>query len=501
MSIEPQEVVARYRERAEQMGHRVAIMREVERFYEGSVVIPMPELDETERPAIANLVCQGIDQLAIRISSRMPDVTFATPLNANDKANERARKARLAMLAFWDMNNLGLKFGKSARHYVGYGSTTWMVRSVAAGYFDKRKMPHWNVLSPLNVFPSPSSDPDEIEPHDVIILKQQSLAWLKAHYPAQAQMIYKGKKARPDLIFDILEYNDEFETVLVLAGQKRGRYDYGNYEEGVSSVELLERYENRAGICLAVQAGRINLSRLQGAFDQLLGLVYTQAQLQAYELIAVRKSIFPAEWVVSHPNAPGEARILTLADGKQGDIGEIANGTIMTINSQPNQMTGMAIDRLERNVRVGAQLPAEVGGEAGTNIRTAKRGAEVMGSALDPNIGEAQNVYAELFAAADERAMAISKSEWGSKSTSFYIPKNGVQTDDGDFVPNDVFASDFHTVKFSMPGVDAAGIPIEIGQRLQTKIMSLKTGREVDPMIEDGEAEGVQVDIETVVDG
>ncbi|HUD18165.1 MAG TPA: hypothetical protein VMQ59_12930, partial [Acidimicrobiales bacterium] len=195
---------------------------------------------------------------------------------------------------------------------------------------------------------------------------------------------------------------------------------------------------------------------------------------------------------------PGEARILTLANGKQGEIGEIANGTILTVSPQINQMTGVAIDRLERSGRVGAQLPAEVGGESGTNIRTAKRGAEVMGSAMDPNIGEAQNIYSVLFEAADERAIAISKAEWGSKMTSFYIPKDGKQTDEGDFTPNDVFASDFHTVKFSMPGVDAAGIPIEIGQRLQTKIMSLKTGREVDPMIEDGEAEGVQVDVETL---
>lgn len=494
----PSEVVSMYRERLEHMGHRIALMREVCRFYNGETVIPMPELDESERPAVANLLAQGVDQLAIRISSRMPDLAFATALLANEKANERARKARLAVLAWWDMTGLDLKFARSARHYVAYGSTTFMVRSVGSGYFDKRKMPHWHIVSPLNTFASPSADPDEHEPADVIILKQQSLAWLKVHYPAQAQMIFKGKKARADLLFDVLEFNNEEGTVLVLAGQKRGKYDYGSYEEGVSNAELLEQYENKAGICLAVQAGRITLDRAQGQFDQLMGIFFTQAQLQAYELIGVRRTIFPEQWVVSHPNAPGEARILTLADGKQGDIGEIANGTILTVTPQVSQMTSQAIDRLEQQGRVGAQLPAEVGGESATNIRTAKRGAEVMGSAMDPNIGEAQNIYSTLFAAADERAIAISKSEWGGKLTSFYIPRDGKQTDEGDFVPNDVFASDFHFVKFSYPGVDSASIPIEIGQRLQTKIMSLKTGRETDPMVEDGEAEGVQVDIETL---
>ena len=106
-----------YRERLEHMGHRIALMREVCRFYNGETVIPMPELDESERPAVANLLAQGVDQLAIRISSRMPDLAFATALLANEKANERARKARLAVLAWWDMTGLDLKFARSARHY------------------------------------------------------------------------------------------------------------------------------------------------------------------------------------------------------------------------------------------------------------------------------------------------------------------------------------------------------------------------------------------------
>ena len=473
-------------------------MQDICRMYNGDVIIPMPEMDESEKPSIANLLAQGVDQLAIRISSRMPDTDFPSIDMTNDRANERAHDARLAVLAWWDMNDLDLKFARSSRHYVGYGSTALLVKPVSANYFDKRKMPHWHVASPLNTFPAPSSDLDCIEPRDVIVLRQQTLAWLQARYPAQAHNLYKGKAARPDTIFDLLEYNDENETVLVVVGQKRGRYDYGDYAQGVSSCELLERYENRAGICLGVMAGRITMDRLQGHFDQIMGMFMTQAQLQAYALIGVRRTIFPEQWVVSHPQAPGEARIVAYADGKQGDIGEIANGTMLTVTPQISQMVGVEIDRMERNTRVGMQLPAEVGGEAGTNIRTAKRGSEVMGSAMDPNIGEAQMVYERLFQAADERAIALAKAEWGNRKVSFYMPKNGKQNGPGQYTPNDVFDSDFHFVKFSMPGVDAAGIPIEIGQRLQTKIMSLQTGREEDPMIEDAQAEGVQVQVEAL---
>ena len=45
----PSEVVSMYRERSDHMGHRASIMREVSRFYDGEVTVPMPELDQTEQ--------------------------------------------------------------------------------------------------------------------------------------------------------------------------------------------------------------------------------------------------------------------------------------------------------------------------------------------------------------------------------------------------------------------------------------------------------------------
>jgi hypothetical protein len=472
-------------------------MREIIDIVNGDVIIPMPELDASEKPAVANLLAQGVDTLAIRTSSVLPDLRFP-PTGKTEAELQRSHDAREAELAIWDQNNMDVKFGRSARHYHALGSTTFMVKPVSANHWDKRQIPHFHVVHPLHTYPAPSSDPDCFEPRDIIIHKRQTLAWLRARYPEQAARVFKGRNARPDMEFDILEYNDADQTCLVLVGQKRGQYDHGDYEQGISACELLEWLPNPAGICLAVTGGRITLDRIAGHFDQIAGLYLNQAQLQAYELIAVRKGIFPEQWVVSHPNAPGEARILALADGKQGDIGEIANGTILTVTPQANQMTSVAIDRLQGESMRAAAIPSETGGVSGTNIRTAKRGQEVMQSAMDPIIGESQTVYSHIFQAMNERGMAVQKSEWGSKSISFYQSKSGKNVGTDTYKPNDVFDSDYHIVVFSLPGVDAAGIPIEIGQRLGTKVMSLRTARASDPMIDDGEAEGVQVDIESL---
>jgi hypothetical protein len=497
MGIEAQAVVELAGQLKQLYGTQMAKMDEVGRFYCNDVPVPMPELDAFEKPAVANLITQGIDGLAMRISSRLPDCDFPSDKPGDKTADTRSNNARKAILGWWDMNGLGKKFAKRARYYVAYGSAPVLVKPVGPGINQKRKIPYWHVLNPRHMYAVPTSDHGCMEPPAVVVSRTQSFAWLKRNYPLQAQTIYKGRDCRPDTMFELLEYNDEFETVLVVVGQRRSERDVSDYEYGSSACELLERDENRAGVCLAVIPHRLTLERLMGHFDSLLNLFMGQAKMTAYEQIATFRSIFPELWVTSHPNAPSEARIIQPADGRQGIIGEIANGAIQAITPTPSPLVAQSIDRLERAQRVAAGIPSEWGGEAGSNIRTAKRGQEVMSSTSDPTIGEAQEIFAESWLHEDERAIAISKAYWGNRSTSFYIPRSGKPVSD-DFRPNDVFKTDFHFVKFSMPGVDAAGIPIELGQRTGTGEMSMMTARLLDPMIEDAQFETDQVELEGI---
>lgn len=500
MGMDPSDIVTLYEQRKLKLGGTIGRMLNTQRMYDNEIMVPLPELDKNERPAVANLLIQGVDQLGMRLSSRLPDVQFPSAKPGDKESDKVADDARSAVLGWWDMNQLQKKFARRARFLVAYGCAPAMVKPVGTGYNSQRKMPYWHVLNPLSVFPNISGDPDDIEPHDVIVARQQSLAWLQKTYPAQAAVLAKGPKPTPDKLFELLEYNDEFETVLVCRGHVRQAREYMDPANGTAPVVLLERTTNTAGLCLAVVPGRITLSKLSGHFDQIIGMFLAQAKLSAYELIAIRKGIFPELWAVTHPGSPGTARIITVADGREGIIGEVENGTLMPINPQPGVQTTQAIDRLERNQRVQGSIPSDWGGESASNIRTAKRGEQVSSSASDPTLAELQIILAEAMQAEDVRGIALAKSLWGPKQCSFYMSRSGRNVSD-DYKPNVAFAQDFHWVKFSLPGVDAAGIPIELGQRTGTHEMSMYTARRVDPMVENPDFEDRQVDVEQLRTG
>lgn len=498
--IDPREVVHIFYSRQRAQGGHIARMHEIKKMYDGDIVIPLPELDEQERPSVANLIKQGIDELGMRASSVLPDVTFPSAHPGDDFADNQARLMRQAVQGWDDMNGRTKKEGRRCRYLVAYGSGPTMVKPVGGGAYQGRPMPYWHILDPLCVYPAPTSDKDDIEPANVVVQRHVTLGWLRQRYPIQAARIYKGPTDRSgthkdDMPFDLLEYNDEWQTSLVVAGKPRERFSYADINDGASGAEQLEWAENRAGMCLAVVPGRITLGRLQGHFDELIGMFMAQARMTAYEQIAVFKGIFPSLWVVTHPGSPSAAHIVRPADGKQGIIGEIENGTIMPINPQSGPAATNAIDRLERNARVAGRIPSDWGGESAPDIRTGKRGAQISASTTDSTLAELQNVLAEAVAAEYARAIAVEKGWYGNKQVSFYLTRKGRNQGDT-FVPNKLFTTDFCWVKFSMPGVDAAGIPIELGQRTQTGQMSQDTARHMDPMIEDPEHERDMVELE-----
>ena len=460
----------------------------------GEVMVPLPEMDKSEEPMVANLLIQGVNQMAQRLTSRLPDIEFPSTNPGNTAADRRADNARLAVLGWWDMNQLQRRLAKRARYLVAYGNAPAYIRPVSPNPLDQRSMPYWSFLNPLSVYPAYAGE-DEIEALNAVIHRQVSLAWLKARYPRQATFLYKGSSPAPDKMFDLLEWNDGEETVMVVRGAMREERAYIEPSQGTAPYMELERAPNRAGVCLITCPGMISLDKPSGLFDHIIGMFYAQSKLAAYEHIAIRQSIFPEKWVVTHPGSPGTARIVVPADGRMGVIGEVENGTITALNAQPSPLVSQAIDRLERNARVQSSIPSDWGAESATNIRTARRGEQVASSASDPTLGELQEIFAEALEKENSRGIRLMKALYPNRMFSFQWGTDDKRTSE-DYRPNDVFDSDFHYVKYSMPGVDAASIPIELGQRLQTGTISMETARQADPLVEDPQFEAAQTDIE-----
>jgi len=491
------QIVSMYQDRRMQRSGMFQRMQEIRNHYNGDVLIPLPELDELEKPAIPNLLAQGIDQFAMRVASTMPDIQYPSLRPGIQLHDNRAHDRRLANKGWWEMNKMKTKIRRRARHLTAYGMSAVSLSPVSLDPNDKRRIPHWRVRNPLSTFPSPMIDPDNMEPIDCIFSDRRPLGWLRDHYPAQMNVLYRGDKGPMDM-FEILEYIDGAETVLVAVGAERPKSNPFGTESGrgLAAHVILERIPNRAEVCPVIIAGRITLDRLQGQFDQMLGMYLREAKLDALNTIAVFRGVFPDEWVVPAGNSPSSPRVIQEADGKMGIRGVLDHGQIQIIHPQQTQDAAMALDRLERSQRLTAGIPAEFGGESGSNIRTARRGASVLSSAVDMPLQEYQEIFENSMELENMRAVKIMKAYYGSKPSMFVMSGEGTVTDKGDYVPNETFDTSFSYVKYPMPGSDIDSMVVSIGQRVGMGLMSNETARVMDPTIEDPAREADLVEIE-----
>lgn len=506
--ISAEEIVALHKARKTARGPLLNRMDEVRRQYDGDLVVPLPEMDENEKPAAVNLLGPGLDGLAQRMASVMPIVSCPPIRPEIEGSRAKARDREMAITGWWDMNDLSLIQRRRFRYMLGYGSGPVTLAPVGSSPLDKRKMPYWRVRNPLCTF-APECDEHEMEPLDCIFAYHRTYKWLDQTFPGKMSLVNQGSNPSPDQRFEVLEYNDADETVLVVLGAplevtptttQGGLYMPPGQRKpaGAAYVEL-SRVKNLAGIPLTVIPGRISLTKVMGAFDQITGMFKRAARLDALETIGIQRSIFPPVWAVSHPQDAQQVKIVRHADPKTGVIGEIQHGTIMPIRLDPSQQVPTAIDRIERAERLTAGIPAEMGGESASNIRTARRGEMVLGAAVDMPIQEHQEIMEASLAAETRRAIAIQKA-YHKQKTSFYIPSDGKPPAGADmYDPAVTFETDTVFVKYSMPGTDANGQIIAMGQRVGMQEMSLDTMRRMDPAIEDPMAEAAQVEVEGLI--
>ena len=490
------QIVTMYQERRMNRSGIFKRMAEVRDHYNGDVIVPLPELDDAEKPAIPNLIAQGIDQFSMRVASVLPDIQYPALRNGIQVSENKAHDRRLANLGWWDMNKMTTKVRRRARHLTAYGMSAISLSPVALDPADRRQIPFWRVRNPLATYPSPMIDPDNMEPTDCIFADRRPLGWLQENYPAQMNVLYRGDKGKTDL-FQILEYMDAGETVMIAVGADRPAANPYGQEVGKGSAShiVLERIPNRAEVCPVVIAGRITLDRLQGQFDQMLGMYQREAKLDALNTIAVFRNVFPDEWIVSPANAPTSPRIIQEADGKMGIRGILDKGQIQLIHPQQTQDAQIAISNLERAQRMTGNIPQELNGESGSNIRTARRGATVLGSAIDMPLQEYQEILANSMELENNRAVKIMKAYYGNKPSMFFFGTDG-KISRPDYTPNETFETDMSHVVYPMPGSDINSMVVSIGQRVGMGIMSNETARTMDPAIKDPAREADLVEIE-----
>lgn len=487
------DVVDLYQNRRRAMQGRIAKMEEIKRAYEGDLNLPLPELARNEKPLVANLIAQGVDQTANRIVSTMPNVECPPMRPGFDTHENNADDRRNALYGFWSMNRLNLIQRKRARWLITFSCAPVMIRPDPV-----RGIPLWQARSPLQALPPPG---DDMCPTDMIFSYKRSLAWLRRIYPEYTAALDLGPRpgeVSPDTLFTLVEYCDYEQTMLVAVGNPKTESaakpttyapmtltTAGPSRRGRPYVQL-EQWDNRAGICPATYPCRIGLEDAQGQFDGVLGLYWNQAMLMALEAIAVKKAIFPDRWKMARPNE--SVQTIVEADGLAGVVGEMSGGIIQDINLQPGVQTMPLMDRIERAIRLTGGIPAEMTGESASNIRTARRGAQVLSSAIDFSVQECQEIFEASLEEENTRAIAIDKAYFSGRSRAFWFDWNGTKGR-GEYDPASLWVSTENRVSYSYPGADQNELVVGLGQRLGMETISHYSAMRLDPMVEDPELE------------
>jgi hypothetical protein len=494
MSRSLDEIVQLYHQRYDRLTpmHQAAL--DVRAAYYNEVTLPLPELDRVEKPLVANFVYSAGQQMAMRVASTMPDPRVPSTKPGQKAADQRARDRRNILLSWWDAERMKLKMRKRARHIVYYaGSPVILLPNF------KHSRPTWKIRNPLATF-APEMDDGDVIPPDVIFTYPKDFGWIARNYPAAREAF-----GAPDMVADgpvtVLEYQDDTDYVLCAVGEKL-KYpstSFGGYQAPPERVKVsveLSRVPNRVGRCTAVLASGIGLEQARGSFDGTIGMWQALGKLMALETIGMQRSIYPEEWLIDDPNSDG-ASIVTHADPLRGITGHVTGGKLEIVHPLPEAFSTNIMDRLERGIRIEGGVPAELGGESTSNIRTGKRGDQILSAVLDFPIQEMQEIMAVCLQEENKVAIAIDKAYFPTAKTIALAGTAGQIT----YQANDTWETDVNFTAYAHAGVDAQGLVIELGQMVGTGMMSKRSAMETHPMIEDAQSEFDRITVEHLRDG
>lgn len=474
--------------RIKERGPGLKRLIEIRDTYNGDIVIPLPEIDEAERSAVPNLLAVGLDGTAERIASTLPSIYFPEDADGDSAlARKRARQRTDVVSSWWDAAKMDVKLYRRARHFSGYGRFVSHVRP--SGMLGA---PTYELRDPLTAYPGDDATEDFTTP-DCIFTYKRSGAWIADRYPDQERILAKRYDNYENQIMELVEYVDDDEWVLLCRINSADARRYTG--AGSDDATRLERIPNRIGMCPIVLGGRYGLSKPMGQFDQLVGIYWSQAKMQALESIAVTRDIFPNVWVVG---ANGQnPQIIQEPDGLRDIKGEIRNGSIYVEQSHPGYTTPQSIDRLERNARVSGRIPSEFGGEAGTNIRTGRRGDSIMSATVDFVVQEAQRTIQRALTMENQLAIAIDKAYYGGTTKTVWLGYRESRKQES-YDPAKLWTTDRHEVAYTHAGSDANQLTIGLLQLQGAGIMSKRSVMKKHPMVDNPEQEHDWLQVEMI---
>lgn len=354
---------------------------------------------------VANYMLTAMTRLAQKVG-RPPTLKIEGASRERDSqaARDAADKRERIVSSYDDAARLGMQLPQVGRWLPGYGFCVWVVRTRRNA--DGTTYPHAELRDPYDVVVG-SGGPDQ-RPTEMASFRLVDRQRLSESYPKVAPALAARAAARSG-------------SVIVPTGSRSG----GNWEGG-SDVEVVEYYDAtgtymvipevsevvdfvanplRSGPAFVV-AKRFSFDQLQGHYDQLIGLMAQIAKMNILAVIAAEDEVFTETNVIG--------QLLSGDYGKGRNVINLLEAGSRVERPARNVSLGVfaQIDRLERQLRLGASYPVSDDAEAGNRGWVTGRGQSELKGSVNLEIDEYHLTLADAIERLDGLRLEWDETMW-----------------------------------------------------------------------------------------
>ena len=369
-----------------------------------------PGLDNNESHTIPapNLMLSALDRLSQKIG-KVPSLDVHIT-NARDSQRNKVKKDKLERIisAYDNMQRLELQLPQVARWLPGYGFAVWVITTKMD--MNGHMYPCAELRNPYDCFPGYFGNTQQ--PDELAIIQKVPIRKLIDMYPELKS--YFETKDTEDTSYDSynLRYTDDGswensdengDVILEYMNIE------GTYVVHVASKKIVDFVPNplKSGPAFVV-AKRFSFDRLQGQFDQVVGLMASMAKINILSVIAMEDAVF------TETNIVGEIESGQYRKGRNA-INYLTPGSqvVKPVTNLPYQLFE-AVGRLERQLRVVAGYPVQDDAISPNSFVTG-RGLEELESGVSQMVSEYHTILEYALQEVDAKRLELDEVLFGNK--------------------------------------------------------------------------------------
>ena len=364
---------------------------------------------------VPNLMMSGLEHLSQKIG-RIPNLKVDTP-NGKDseRSKQKAEKIARIVTSYDETQKLELQMPQVGRWLPGYGFAVWVIREKRGP--DGTPYPCAELRDPYNCFPGYFGA--DQQPKEMAIIRRVPKEALAKTYPRFADKINKKDGYQVNTLgigsAYASAYTDSYNGSWANSngeGDILAEYynEEGTYVFHMSSGTILDFIPNPLDSGPAfVIAKKFAFDKLQGQYDQIIGLMASMAKINVMSIIAMEDAVF------TETNISGEIESGQYRKGRFA-VNYLAPGTQVSkpASNVPYQIF-QQIDRIERQLRVGGSYPVSDDSQSPLSFATG-RGLEELGASMSLMIREYHTVMADAAEMIDFKRLEWDEKMYGGKS-------------------------------------------------------------------------------------